>query len=324
MAKGKNAAALFEVIHRDVRFSPVRRRQSPTQWIKDRLAHAPNLNPFSRADDDGNIATLEADPTQKPVRRVTPPVTPPVAPAPHPSVPCQGLGMTHLEPGDRLMTAAADSMNGASDLHSTKSTSLKVDRDKQLIKFKLTYTSAAITGFAVIVALTLAFIFGRSGPTVADAPADGLSTEQLRAGAITPGVMEIDADQGGLTGKLTAAPKPNAAPAGKPVPPPAAPTTRGDRIVGMNYVIIQSYPDQAEAQSAADSLAQNGISATVVKGTAFAPRWYSVVGLEPFDHLSGNDAYRQYVKRITQVSDTFAGNSKFKKFEPRPYKWQNH
>lgn len=317
MAKGKHAAALFEVIHRDVRYAPVRRRGSAVKWLREHLPHLPSRHAAATGGNAAvGVADVEADPTLRPHPMLL--NTPPSAPA----VPAsQGLGMTQLEPGDHLL--AAPSARPAAAASTPPAPPVRVDRERQVIKIRLTYTSAAVTGFAVLVAVVLAFILGRGGPATPDNPLNSASTEEIRAGAVTPGVLDVMSEAGGAPARAADAPE---APrtASKPLPPPPTPTTLGDRIVGMNYVIVQSYPEEKDAQAAVEVLRQHGISATVVKGTAYAPRWYSVVGLEPFDHLSGNAEYRQYVKRITEISNKFAGNSKFKKFEPRPYKWQNH
>lgn len=348
MAKGKHAAALFEVIHRDVRYAPARQRQSPVRWLKDRLGQR-RAEKASAGQSQGRVAAMEVDPTQ----RATP-----IVPQRQQTraVPSQGLGMTQVEPADHpvgvmsgsafeaspvsqvVATAApirspmAASPSARASLASVFSPAVQIDRTRQFIKVHFSYTSAAIVGFAVLVALVLAFVVGRSGSSTAEVPENGLTSQAIRAGAITPGVLDVNAtnNQGGLAGQMisesppAAATNNAAAASGRAVAPPAAAVVdNGQRIVGMNYVIVQSYPEEKEAQEAVQLLIQNGVGATVVKGTAYAPRWYSVVGVTPFDRLSGNQQYQAYVAQINQLSDKFAGNSRFKRFEPRPYKWQN-
>ncbi|HLL90481.1 MAG TPA: hypothetical protein VK324_14370, partial [Tepidisphaeraceae bacterium] len=98
-----------------------------------------------------------------------------------------------------------------------------------------------------------------------------------------------------------------------------------NRIVGMNYVIVQSYPDEKSANDAVDILARNAIPCTVVKGPpGWANNsWFSVVGTRGYDKLRNNPEYDAYVKKIQRVSDAFAGKSRFKQFDPRPYRWKD-
>ena len=156
-------------------------------------------------------------------------------------------------------------------------------------------------------------------------PVPGATSDQLQRGPTNPVVLDVG---------RTAEPAPQAQqhqppvamanrnPNATPVPPPPAANVRGDRIIGMNYVIVQSYPEESEAKAAVETLRQHGIGCTVEKGTPYAPKWFSVVGVQPFDQLTGNPQYTAYKKQIEAVSDKFASNSKFKRFEPKPFKWQ--
>lgn len=302
MAKSKRAAALFEVIHKDVRYhSPVRNHRTPLAWLRKRLT--------SR--DEGGVATATTitDDANDPTRR------------PHPLL-RGGLGMHEVDAGDRLpiATALATAKPPVSlAAPAPAAPVVRVDRSRQIIRFNLTYTSAAIAAFALLVTLSLAYYLGRgAAPRVAVA---GPTTEQLRNGPSNPGVLNINGDAPPTTIANQVSPARNITPV---PPPPAGNATSTQRIVGMNYVIVQSYPKEEDAREAAEILRQHGVPVSVVKGTAFAPRWHSVVGLKPFDHLSNNPEYAAYVTQIKQVSDKFASNARFKKFEPRPYKWQNH
>lgn len=301
MAKGKRAAALFEVIHRDVRYqSPVRNHRTPLAWLRDRLA--------SRTTSTAT-ATMVTEDANDPTLR------------PHPLL-RGGLGMHEMDTGDRLPAAVAlapAKPAPAAMPARPAEPAVRVDRARQILRFSLTYTSAGIAAFALLVALSLAYYLGRGSGTAARVATTGVTTEQLRDGPSNPAVLDVGS---GATSTIAN----QVAPARSvtPLPPPPAANATGERIVGMNYVIVQSYPREEDAREAAQILLQHGVPVSVVKGTAFAPRWHSVVGMKPFDHLSNNPEYAAYVKQIKQISDKFAGNSRFKKFEPRPYKWQNH
>jgi hypothetical protein len=100
-----------------------------------------------------------------------------------------------------------------------------------------------------------------------------------------------------------------------------ATTENGRRIHGLNYVIIQGYPDEASAKAALKVLAENGLGCTIERGLRGLNRdWYIVVGTEGFGRISGRE-YENYVKKIQAVSDKFTDRKSFKAFDPLPYKW---
>ncbi len=97
------------------------------------------------------------------------------------------------------------------------------------------------------------------------------------------------------------------------------------RAGGVNYVIVQSYPDEMTAQSVADLLTSRGIPATVEKNL---PRWsrpgatlYSVVGLDAFERMSNNPQYARYVDRIRKLSDDEFNKGLNKRLDPHAYRW---
>lgn len=97
------------------------------------------------------------------------------------------------------------------------------------------------------------------------------------------------------------------------------------RVGGVNYVIVQSYPDEMTAQSVADLLTSRGIPATVEKNL---PRWsrpgatlYSVVGLDAFERMSNNPQYARYVDRIRKLSDDEFNKGLNKRLDPHAYRW---
>jgi len=96
----------------------------------------------------------------------------------------------------------------------------------------------------------------------------------------------------------------------------------GDRIVGMNYVVIQSYKEQPLANEAAAALKAGGLGCTVEPGlVGYSSSWFVVVGTTPFTKATTPE-YQAYVKKVQQISEKFAGTSKWKRFEPSPYKWR--
>lgn len=307
MAKGKHATALFEVIHSAKTSNQGRNGaagllRTPKWWFKGR-------------DKNGSAA--------KPA-----PVAPPVAPP-----------ASEAAPTAEMMPAFEDiarepARPTAPPVH------LGVDPEKQQITFKLTYSGTIIASFAIIVVVGLAYIIGRHGGGVQSANA-GVSTEAIRNGPIHKDVLNVSGPVG-ITNPNSSNPTNEAegytAPPAKPTvpanashltpadtPKPAAQTTTANgkvqRIIGMQYVVIQSYPDDADATEAVTLLKQSGIDATVETIASYS-KWPCVVGTTGFDRIRNNPQYDKYVDQIDQVSQKFAGRSKFKRFQPAAIRWK--
>jgi hypothetical protein len=202
---------------------------------------------------------------------------------------------------------------------------VKLDPDHQRITFALSYTSAIITAFAVLVVVGLAYIVGEHIRGSSPKTLTGPSTAQLLKGPAHPSVLDVKPIPTKTTAPLLEADDATtAAPVEKVSTVTPAPTTEpAKRMINRNYIIVQSYPDEKSAADACDVLAKNGIPCTVENSLAnFASGWYSVVTLSGFDHIRNNPDFEQYMDSIHAVSAKFAGTAKFKKFEPQPYKWK--
>jgi hypothetical protein len=300
MARGKHAVALFEVIQSSRRsrrgLGDVLR--TPKWWFK------------GRSDRGGDSA----------------------AAAPGSSTP----GPIAISETDPQMISNAPAPRAAG-------IDLKLDPDSQRITFRVSYTSAIVAAFTVLVVVALAYVIGHHvarGPSPAVA---GPSTEQLRAGPARPEVLDVKS--------LPKAPAPAPVPAEETedavTPLPSAPTqasaqplaappvaqtpavhegaeVNGQRIIGRNYVVVQIYPDEKSATEARDLLAKSGVPCTIEKGLSgyAATNWYCVVGLTGFDRIRNNSEFDRYEKLIRDIGNKFAGNSKFKKFDPQAYRWK--
>ena len=110
----------------------------------------------------------------------------------------------------------------------------------------------------------------------------------------------------------------------EPKPPSTFMVSDENRTVGLQYVIIQSYPEEEKplAEAAMKTLNEHGLLCTVERGLPYAPTWYCVVGITGFARTKEVPEYDAYVGRIQKISDQFAGTSKFKKFEPKPFRWR--
>jgi hypothetical protein len=219
---------------------------------------------------------------------------------------------------------------------------MHLDPDRQVVSFKVSYTAALVTGFAVFAFVALAFVVGKqmtrhTGPALADQ-----TTDELRAGPVQSDVLDVGPDStmamatsSMKIGAPAAAPAP-AAPANKPAAQtarptwtePKGPTTFVDlnqkRTVNLHYVLMQSYPaaEKQMAEEACQALNKNGILCTVEFNTYYAPNWYAVVGVAGFDRVKNSPEFDQYIDRIIQVGDRIGEKSKFKKFDPKAFKWR--
>jgi hypothetical protein len=295
MAKRKHATALFEVYRRTVQ------TESGKPGFRFR---APKWLSRSKGDVDSSQSLLsvvdEPAPVSMPERSV------------RMEIPDDEVDTSHSRPGVRI---AIDSLD-------------------QTISLILSYGSAAVVCFTVVVMLGLAFVMGRhSGrgplPLLAER-----TTEEVRLDKPRADVLDVgrDASNAPITPTKTvptpasmAKPSPKPQTWNDPRPPSTYVAKEGQRVIGLNYVIIQSYPDQADAENAMKLLEKRGIECTVEPAPASwshsAYKMYSVIGKLGFDRIRNSPEFEQYKDAILKVSDEFAGRSKFKRFDPSPFKW---
>jgi hypothetical protein len=307
MAKGKHAAALFEVIHsaKD-RQDKSGALSTPKWWFKNRAKPA---------------APGEAAPAET---AATAPAQAPLAAPAAASAPAQPAAAGPIQtPARRPLSTLSRPLNSDRE----------TDRGWNRITLRFTYANCAIILCAVAVIVGSAFVIGRHlsrGPAQANAG----SIDQLRHAKPNPEVLKVGESPANTANSKPVSANPpvdafangNSPPAPVPVPTPsqAASATPGKRIVGMQYVVVQSYPKEADAQAAADLLIKNGIPCTVERNLAgWGPSWFCVVGATGFDHTRNNPEYAKYLQSISGVSEKFAGKIKFKQFDPMAYTWKD-
>ncbi len=185
------------------------------------------------------------------------------------------------------------------------------------------WTHGAAAAGVVLVLVSIAYLAGRNQNTPELSP----PTEQLRMAAPQGGVLEpVD--------RTTVATTPPAPIPAQPVRnvqtvPPVAPETpaaaapgKVERVVGLNYVVVQSYKDEKLAQEAAAAMRAAGLGCTVEHGLpGYSSSWYVVVGTEGFARPSTPE-YHAYVRKVQEIGEKFAGSSKWKRFDPNPYRWR--
>jgi hypothetical protein len=313
MAKSKRSAALFEVIQSS-RLQRYPAPIVPRRWWFTRRSSKPSLYG-------------SALPGMPELAVIAPPVTEPDA----------------AEPAEDLLDSAYEEpANEAGLIHSTSGhrqpipgVDLQLDPDHQQITFKVSYYSAIVTTFTIVVVVGLAYLIGRKVSHAPIAATLSPSSAQLRAQGAHPDVLdvanhdttarqvEIDTHSGDTHSGDTHSGD-NAQLATSKITPTAAALTGGQRIIGRQYVVIQIYSDKKSADDAGALLAKNNIACTVENGlTGWATnKWWCIVGTTGFDHVRGNADYQKYVDSINQISAHNAGVAKFKRFEPRAYRWK--
>jgi len=212
---------------------------------------------------------------------------------------------------------------------STSSASFNLDSDHHTISLTVSFVAAGTAASALLVLVVVAFLAGRRiGAN--GLPAVVETTEQLRQHPPHPTVLNI-ARQGSSQAQpaqsspllLTAASSDTASSAPQTVQQqPSVIGINPQRQGGLNYVIMQSYPEEKIANDARDALVAAGVGCTVEKWAGFGHGdWFSVIGTTGFDRIRGAQ-YDAYIQTIQTVGSKFAGTSRFKKFEPHAYKWK--
>jgi hypothetical protein len=203
---------------------------------------------------------------------------------------------------------------------------LRIDRGRQELTFRLNYTTAALVGFIALVLLGLAFVIGKR----ATEHSDDAAMEALRTSQPDPAVLNVErsdnnggqaraslsTDSGASAGPQAHAHDSSPAPAG-----PAAVTGPVQRTIGLDYLVVQSYPseNQKAAQDTADMLTAQGVPCTVEHGLRWAPNWYSVVTVAGFPpHTLDGDKLADQIHKI--ATDQAKLGHRYR-FEPQKYQW---
>ncbi len=203
------------------------------------------------------------------------------------------------------------------------------DSDDQSIRVALSYSSAAVIAFAILVLIGLAYITGRhSGRSPLPLLAER-TTDQIRKDKPNRSVLDVRPSY--LSTAIPPAAN-SAKPSDKPQTwnDPRPSTTyksedTGQRQIGLNYVIVQTYPDEKDAEAAKDLLCKHGINCTIEPPPAgwwkSSDKVYSVIGTTGFDRIHCPE-FEHYVAQIMKVSTQFAGNVRYNRFNPSPYLWR--
>lgn len=312
MAKGKHAAALFEVIHKDKRFakkssSGMDPMRTPTWWFKGRK-------------ESTAAPATPAPATPSPVAYPAP--TPAAAPESHEA---PMMRLTEFDPTSPEALAARAAHHHAPVMSVPESIPYEPAASRGAPNWSrrpewLTRTSGAIIAGAAIAVIGLGVLVARHGshaPQSADA-------ETLTA---RPTVLDLNPNSAAASPAPTETKRTHsAAPAASSAHVAATPAAAGvapQRQVNLNYCIVQGYKGEKLANEAAAFLNSHGIACTVETNL---PRyggngWYFVVGLDGFTRISSPE-YAAYRKKIESLSQQYASSAhSFKAFDPHAIKW---
>ena len=206
-----------------------------------------------------------------------------------------------------------------------RATPMTVQRQGGWLALRMSYGTAMITAFALATVVISAFLMGKrwqNRPQTVLAPT---TSQELRRQAPRPNLTDVRRVSNPPAVQYTADPPDvaasNAAATGTNVAGNAPPKPK-EREVGLNYVMIQSYPEEMMAVAAAAALRQNGIDCTIEKGVPGFFR-FGVVGQIGFSRISNNPQLEAYLNKIRAISESYAKKpNSFAAFKPQPIKWQ--
>jgi hypothetical protein len=307
MAKGKHSTALFEVIHSGKK--PDRVAQSlrtPKWWFKSRHQ--------SKVTSPPPVPSFEAEPQYVEEDRQEPVEEAPVT---------------------RMRPSRSDRSSGIR---------FGFNRNNQEFTFQLRYTTALVTAFGVCVLVGLSYVVGRhlgGGPKVASAEP---SVKELMQQPAQPDVTRVTKprvsqnstpSQRSSTPTVTTDRSGSSAPlANNAVPQrqrmassfvPASADTSSPRKPGLNYLVIQIYPDdrRSSAEAAKEFFTKNGIPCTIEKTGWTMGKWLTLIGTAGFNKVSGED-FKTYVEHAAAIAKTYK-TANFDRPEPTTasaYKWR--
>lgn len=354
MAKGKNAAALFEVIGKSKGLKPAAPRgglDTPRWWFKggrgaESAASAGESGGTVRSPAAAPAAAGKSEPGVKPEPIIKPersklgPMTALRAPA--------AAAAPVTEPAREQTEATYSEGAAGGRAVVVDSGAVVVDSDRQEIRLRLTYTSAAIVVVTLVATVSVAVIIGKSWGSGGQVDAQK-STVDLLAGPPRPGVLQatpgqgrldfIDADPAGLAaaprtpqtaeGGIASRSGADARQASDVTPGPSAGGTAAavatgpaSRVVGINYFIVQSYPDERDARAVVDLLARHGVATSIERNLPGYPRWYIVVTNQGFTSLRAPEA-EALRRKIDQISaDQARTDRRWKPLTPQGYRWR--
>ncbi len=333
MARGRHPAALFDVLSRPQSYEKLAPSgfSALSNFLKSKLhgrrSVAANALTGAASPSSGGtvVPTLTPSPNAGPHFQAPMP-EPSVATTPlSPGLGASGQVVAPLPPARRRASASGERVEGVS---------LSFDAARHEITLRMSYISGMIVGVGLVVLVTMAFLVGRQANSGRSTLLAVRNTGEPRLGSVSPNVgdlataprynppAETDSPGGGT---MTTTP-----PAFSAVQAPTQPISieSNERQIGLNYVVMQSYPEgeRKMADDAAAALRQAGIGCTLERLKDFngSSKWCSVVGTRGFSAVFQRTAeYQAYLAKIKQTNEqnVRGGRRTFKALDPMPMRW---
>jgi hypothetical protein len=208
-----------------------------------------------------------------------------------------------------------------------------VDPERRQIALRMSFTAAIVGSFAVLVVVVLSVIVGQHMSNKGVPLLASSTTSELRAGPAHREVLDPAPKRAPVTNLAPQNPTPTPRStqgsstervntSDPHVPQQVQPAPEATRYIGLNYIVVQSYPESEEklANDTAKFLNGKGIECTVVKGVKGFMAC-SVVTLQGFDKQS-SPGFKNYVSKINGYNAEFTGGNRgYKAFSPVGKKW---
>ena len=323
MAKRKHSTALFEVITQSTQYSkaPPKPLDPPKvshgilatakEWLKQRKPATPAAPQAALP-----VASYSAI---APAREVIV-NTPQLDTAPANSV---------VSSGATNDSYATEPSTEESDLYA-QPVAMAVDSENRQIALRMSYSAAFIAVASVLLIVGLSLVIGqhlsRGGvPLLAQTTTAELLRNPPHPEVLDPIRRTSPGNRGSSDNSLLHSAPPGTAEnragneAHSPIPPTAG---DGKRYIGLNYIVVQSYPvaEEKMAREAAAFLNNEGVKCTIETGVkGYLP--ITVVGLQGFDKQSSQGC-KEHIRRILQLNAKYTNNRRsYKALDPVAKKW---
>jgi hypothetical protein len=335
MAKRRHTAALFEVFHNNQ--AATQRAAKPTGWwFKGRTSSRQVEEP---------LVLDENDPTTMTIR--SPLIAPRIAAVEamddtpdesHDEPPARPAPVVRMEVRPPVEVEAPSEPAPRRQLRSSDPTStayFHIDPESRDVSIRLPFKLALMAAFAIVLFISIAYVLGRRSADSQLAQATQESVDEKVAKAdVHPSVIDlprrpnkpaatavkpaprVTADESRVR-EREATPMANSVHGIDPVAPPEVPVADGPRVIGLNYLIIQSYPNEATAIEVRDFLRRNGVACTVEKvprNIVFNPdaNYRAVITLRGFGHEQLHSSeYEAFKRQLDKLGEKLGKGKRF-------------
>lgn len=275
-----------------------------------------------------------------PIERAEQPVARPVVVVAHESAPTAAEDVARQV---RMEIAAASRMKETYDdlspdpvLNNVADVFGRIDaRDEEpsarsfRLPFHLSYSTGLAAGIGLLLVLGLVLVFSKIGSKEVTTLANQTPRPDVMEN-VKPAQVAVETPTSQRPSNNTAV----ARPVGLTTPgsvgvesdfTPVALPPGGKRIIGVQYVVLMSFPPAAEtdAKELVNFLNANGVSVTAERGLpGYSRTWHSVITTTGFHKAKDNRQFDAFIEPINGLMKQYAKGSKFKTFKPDVYTWR--